>query len=1284
MFDVDPSQIEALNSLQLVHLLRRLLHAEAQAAGVALGSINVPLQITVPDGGEDGRITWKGGKEATDYLPGRENFFQCKASSFGKDGWKKECWAKSTRGKGKKRELTPALISISEMRGHYIGFTTEALTGRKIDEYIEAIKQGIREAGGDPSNIGSIILYGSNEISAWSTRHPPVALWLAEMRHQHALGGFQTIEAWGQRSDFTDQPYTLDSDSRYLIGPTATRELDGKENNTADNSTAANVAWAKVIEHVTSPGNSVRISGSSGLGKSRFVFESLRSTSSMLTQIVNNSAIFADYRIVSNTLLPIANQLADGQHDALLIVDECPREIAAALANLAAAKKSRLRVITIDTDNETLGNKILHVSIQPSQGALIEGIIRSKNPDISEVAVERLRRVCGGYPRFAVLVATTLDLSTIAFETIDEIVNRVLSGSSVTDQAEVRALECLAMFDRLSIDGDGHPLDMVANELARMTGDEMYEHLTKAQRHDLVGRYGDQFAAQPRPIAEHLAHRRLRLIRPSLLHRFIKLAPDSLALSLLSRWRFMDTSPLIRDAASAIIIEHLSSSESILTARGSAMLDALVHIIPDKVAERLGYDILRLPNDVLVAAKEPRRSLVEAVSKLMFRSKSFNTAARVLMKLAVAENEEWANNATGLFKQLYQLQLSGSEVPPADRFAILDEGLESEDDATRALCVDALESVFTSHFSRFGATDEIGSGEPLKDWSPATWGEVDDFRAGGLRRLLDVRRRHSELSGRCEVIIARATRQMLSTGIYREHGEALVAISVEKAGWAEAIKSVGDWLYFDRKGAKRERAQYVRQLYDKLFPSDPIDQAILFTKFWNSDIRDPDANYKETASDFGYSERAAQALADKIAEDDLVALEAVHRMVPLDLKTVGPFAERLARKATNRQDIFEAALSLVDGKGTGVRMLRGILRGIDLEDHALADRCLSQAIESLRGSLPLIDLYSALTIDKSRIDQVVSELKAGRIKPVECAFLSYGRGLDELPSSSVSLLLDELVNHGSDGAWTALEIATMYRHGQALQRDFAEEIKRLLVNPDLISGSRDRNRDTHLFESLTTQVRGTIGIDSEFAAGMAQQLLRLSQAEDWEIFSSLKAPMRDLVKILREDQPDVLWAHIARFHSAATPIELNRLHDLIGPNPDRFDRSGHIEAGPLHGLSKKILFEWADREQDRAAFLVEFYPTLMVDESASSWHPDFEELAERYGKSRKFREALADRIRPKSWSGSIVPLLEVYLDPLENWSKHKTQVLATWSKDQRQRLASRIERELEHDKQISL
>ena len=61
VFDAEPNYIATLDSLQLVKLMKRLLLAEARLTSIPLRAASVPLQITVPDGGEDGSISWTGG-----------------------------------------------------------------------------------------------------------------------------------------------------------------------------------------------------------------------------------------------------------------------------------------------------------------------------------------------------------------------------------------------------------------------------------------------------------------------------------------------------------------------------------------------------------------------------------------------------------------------------------------------------------------------------------------------------------------------------------------------------------------------------------------------------------------------------------------------------------------------------------------------------------------------------------------------------------------------------------------------------------------------------------------------------------------------------------------------------------------------------------------------------------------------------------------------------------------------------------------------------------------------
>jgi len=181
IFDVSPSQIKCLDSKQLVELLKKLLHAEAQRSGINLRGISAPLQITVPDGGEDARVSWSGGLEQTDYLPSRFCIFQAKATNLGAAGWKKEVWTKPSQKKDAKRQLNEAVKKAINENGSYIGFTSAILIGgSKYNDRIEGIKQGIREAEANPDQLKAIDIYDANKIADWASQYPAIAVWLNE------------------------------------------------------------------------------------------------------------------------------------------------------------------------------------------------------------------------------------------------------------------------------------------------------------------------------------------------------------------------------------------------------------------------------------------------------------------------------------------------------------------------------------------------------------------------------------------------------------------------------------------------------------------------------------------------------------------------------------------------------------------------------------------------------------------------------------------------------------------------------------------------------------------------------------------------------------------------------------------------------------------------------------------------------------------------------------------------------------------------------------------------
>ncbi len=170
---------------------------------------------------------------------------------------------------------------------------------------------------------------------------------------------------------------------------------------------------------------------------------------------------------------------------------------------------------------------------------------------------------------------------------------------------------------------------------------------------------------------------------------------------------------------------------------------------------------------------------------------------------------------------------------------------------------------------------------------------------------------------------------------------------------------------------------------------------------------------------------------------------------------------------------------------------------------------------------------------------------------------------------------------------------------------------------------------------------------------------------------------------LVRERPNVIWDVSSRFYEVATPAEKHQLDVLLGT-------SGHGEvylgAGVLFGLPEEMLLGWArESPENRIGFLCDFYPVLIdKDGGGKSWHPAFERLASEFGKYKSFQQEAFGRLRPSSWWGSMVPFLEVFIEPLENWFEHQNAALARWSRDTYGNLQRQIEWEKKRDDENQL
>lgn len=423
IFDIFPSQIKSLDSKQLVELLKKLLHAEAQRAGISLRGVSVPLQITISDGGEDARISWTGGLEQTDYLPSRFTVFQSKATDPGPAGWRKEVWTKGSQKKGVARELNEAASKASSEHGSYVGFTSSLVIGTKYDKRIDGIKDGIREAGADPDHLNAIDIYDANKIASWASQHPAVAVWLNELQSGLGLKSFRTIESWG-KSEISSIQCVEDKAERYSL---AGKDIYGQQERETPGKNVFTYQQARerITDHLTEAQNCVRIIGPSGVGKTRFVYEVFRDKTTLAKSLLSVSAIYADFRDFDHQIFQIIQSLSESGSSALMIIDECPREAASKICDHVSIEGGNFRVLTIGNDDRPIDkNNCLNISVSPADDALVEGIIRQRFPKAEDTDVSFIKNLSGGYPRIAVLATDNYSEKSPILKSVEDVVER--------------------------------------------------------------------------------------------------------------------------------------------------------------------------------------------------------------------------------------------------------------------------------------------------------------------------------------------------------------------------------------------------------------------------------------------------------------------------------------------------------------------------------------------------------------------------------------------------------------------------------------------------------------------------------------------------------------------------------------------------------------------------------------------------------------------------------------------------------------------------------------------
>jgi hypothetical protein len=1282
IFEADANQIARLDSTQLVQLMKRLLLAECQLADIPLRAATVPLQITVADGGEDGRVEWTGGADATDYFPARFCAFQSKAQNLTETTITAEVLKRPKKGPPK---LNAAVSEVLSRRGSYIVFCSHPFSGQKIKRLRKAIESAVREGGDDPSRAAAIEVYDANRIADWVSTHPPVALWLLELHRRRTVVGFLSRQGWGRAPEINEVPWVANDIPRFVPVNIVIPERERKDRNW--NAWTFEQAAEAVLRFLAEDKVAIRIVGPSGFGKSRFAFEVFNRRATASDEIQSTALIYTDLAVVGEEAARLTLEIADAGAPAILVVDECPDETHAKLAAMASRAGSRLRLVTIDVETKVIeAADTLVLRLEPAADEMIGVIARAVAPVLKDSDIRFIQELARGFPKMAVLAAQQKGIGRQAIRSAQQVLDRIIWGRRQRNESAQRALEFLSLFEWVGLTGRvADEAEFIAQNLAAMTLDAFLERVKSFGSRGIVIERGDFAQVTPIPLAASLAAHRLSLLPDNRLADFFAEAPDRIKGSLLRRMRWLDTSAKAKAFARRLLgAECLGNLARLNTDFGAECLDRLVHVDPDLTMATIQRVFSGLTGEELQAVNAGRRHLVWALEKLAFRKETFDGAATLLRRLAASETEgHISNNATGQFKQLYQLYLSGTETEPGPRLLVLDDGLRSLNPMEREVCVEALDKILdTNHFSRSGGAEEIGSRERLEDWAPKTYGEIWDFHRAGVKRLTDIAVSSDPLANRAKEILGSHIRGLISILPLKEI-KAMVSCIVSRYGvWPEAVQGVNEWLYFDRRKAPKKLGKAVRAYFDKLMPADPVELAALYTLGWEDGFHDPDVDFeREQSSDieFEYSTRKAIELAEVIAVDPAATNRALDKLIVSDAKSVYSFTRRLAEAAPNATNLFETALAKADQREEAVnrQFFAGLIAGADGRDPKAARDCIRFALRSGKLKKDAISMIGAGKLQSGDIQLVVSLLQSRDVEPRQCAVLSYGRGMDHLAIEDIVPLLEELALQGAEGLWTILHIISKILHGgKEPPKPLILFLRNVLTAPALFEKQVRGTMDGHHLEILVKLLVSRNLIDRQFARALVKQLLSVCSRSRAGVHHTLDGPIRAALKALMDRHPQVVWTGVARLLRGNDWLVHHKLKALIG-----FEHNDHLGPGLLYELPADLYMEWARKDASRrASLVVEWLPIATKAEDGSlSWHPALQDFISEFGNRDHVLAALSGRLRPRSWSGSLVPRLESQLKLLDSWREHARTEVRKWARHEINKIHAQIEDEQRSD-----
>ena len=504
----------------------------------------------------------------------------------------------------------------------------------------------------------------------------------------------------------------------------------------------------------------------SGMGKTKLIYEAFRHSERMTNRYYTKYAGNEDDIIGEAT--QIMRNAAKEDEDGLIVIDDCPIEFLPEVVARRNQYNSQFRIIatTHDYFDERLKKhmeaKVLWLSPKDMEDRVNEYIDEelpaNKYP---ENDVKDIKDLAGGYPQMALeLVAAYKKENEAGVDIVEHLMPKLLNLDEKRDANELTVMQTLSLCMPCPYDGNprvafeyliGQDLITPLGPMSFSQRRSLAERLIKQYQPTLVDVIRDWLYVRPFPLAVWLTARwfnnvcncsdHFKEMIQSIQEQDVniqKFISEGFCKHIQQMHGNMAAFEMVGELVRRDVSDPFFNEEVLCSGLGSRLFLAMTTVNPASVADCL-YDIFNGKSIEWLRTNfngDGRRNIVWGLEKLCFAKESFEKGVLALARLAVAENEDIGNNATAQLKQLFHIQLAGTEVDLVTRLDMLKEMSVAGKEYQNITISCIGEALRNGGFTKMGGAEKFGF-ENKKDYSPKTYEELFKYWYGCRDLLLD-------------------------------------------------------------------------------------------------------------------------------------------------------------------------------------------------------------------------------------------------------------------------------------------------------------------------------------------------------------------------------------------------------------------------------------------------------------------------------------------------------------------------------------------------------------------